>query len=628
MSGDVRWKEEKMLSRIKFLFAVSLLVFAGCGGEPSAPNDVGENNGLDETNQNQEANENDEKNEDGKNQGNGEECVPVAECAAEQCGVIDDGCGGTLECDACGCVDGVAQVSECGLCGLGTLTCGSNETGPGACEDVEIPGAGSCEDLIFVDQREGSATGRGTKDDPVTNLAAGVSVAKSSGAVAVIVAGAGSVTYEGPILIDRRVSIIGGFDSNWERNDERPKVVSNASLVGFEDNDIVGISVQDVQQNVLLSDIVIETADAGAEGNNYGLHVYESPGLTLRRVNVLSGDGGEGIDGPNGARGKEGPKGVDATPQWSQVQFEDMLDQMESHRGRGGKNSSCPEANGGDGGRGELLCYPGSPSGACIPATEGEEANSGAQGGQAGAFSDDASVVRGADGQDGEVVLSAGAPNGAGGKAVGEVVDRYWVSLGQGEPGARGSAGKGGGGGGGGGGFAGPGDVWDYGSSGGGGGAGGCGGDGGQGGGAGGSSFGLFVVGGDIKVEDSLFMAGMGGEGGAGGLGGDGGLGGAGGAATELFNGLARPYWFVPEMGYRDPGVNIQGGKGGAGSKGEKGGAGGGGAGGSSFGAYCEGAELIKVGINRFSGAGVSPGGISAGQSGEVGVSADEFQCD
>lgn len=542
--------------------------------------------------------------------GDGGTCEPIEVCEVE-CGSVDDGCGGILDCGVCGCIEGQAQVTACGVCDLGTLVCGASETGPGQCEELEIPGATSCDDLVFVDLREGSDLGQGTKEEPVASLADGLSVARSSNAVAVLLAGSDTVTYDGPVLLDRRISIVGGYDSDWRRNSQRPTILSETGVDWLEEGDIVGIAVIGFGQSLLLSNLVVQTEEAGEGGTNYGILVHEAPGLKIENVEVLAGRGGDGKRGNNGEDGLRGPDGEDA-PEEIVAPLTGAANAvyLAMDDAAGGINIECQEANGGLGGRGGAPFSP--------PATTGGASASGqALGGNAGVSGGDRF---GGDGDNGPVITTL-AERGLGGRSIGSIVEGRWIVGGNGQPGSNGLHGSGGGGGGGGASGS-VGGGYTIGSFGGGGGAGGCGGLGGEGGGGGGGSFGLFVVSSDIVIERSRFFADLGGRGGDGGFGGIGGSGGSGGIATVRF---------VPEgtssstIVYEN--VNAQGGTGGNGARGEDGGAGGGGAGGVSYGAYCVNSELSTIGTVRFSGGGSAVGGSSAGLAGEIGASSDMFQC-
>lgn len=586
----------------------ALGLMAACSGDPEPS---GENQNQQQNVQNNQNQSGNDAGLDDANGNNGEDdaCTPRTECDVDECGTVDDGCGGTLECGACGCEDGEPVSDTCGSCDLGKLTCEDGETGPGQCDQPDIPGfGGDCEELVFVNRGEGSPQGTGTLEDPVASLEAGVSVANTNNAVGIILAG--DVEYDGPVLIDRRLSIAGGFTEEFERNQDMvPTVVSDSSVDGLDDGDVVGLSVQGVGQNHVVEFVEFETDDVEAHGaTNYGVHVDDSPGLVLREVEARVGRGGHGVDGENGSPGTSGGEGDDAHETIGDSG--ELGDVQEDYQaGFGGENADCPEANGADGGMGAYTDE--------ADATKGEDAAD-ASGGARGAETTNLSDIGGDDGEDGPSVTSSGE-NGVGGESVGEVVDGRWLPKGNGGDGEDGAHGSGGGGGGG----AGQNPDWDgdgtvyAGSYGGGGGAGGCGGEGGEGGTGGGASFGLFVVDSNIDVIRSRFFANLGGDGGDGGIGGNGGDGADGGVPSVRRTGASTIDYESEERG----------GFGGKGADGADGGHGGGGAGGASYGAFCSGSEITTTGTVRFSSGGAATGGSSAGLSGESGTDIDEYQC-
>ena len=80
-------------------------------------------------------------------------CEPsiAAEACVDTCGELDDGCGETIDCGVCPCVDGIPNSYVCGACDLGAFSCSAAETGFGAC-DMPIPGIDelTCDDKIAM----------------------------------------------------------------------------------------------------------------------------------------------------------------------------------------------------------------------------------------------------------------------------------------------------------------------------------------------------------------------------------------------------------------------------------------------------------------------------------------------
>ncbi len=585
--------------RIKFGLFIALFI-AGCGIYEPAPDYMGEHEEEDTGISSEDIND-------------GKTCEPIETCGADMCGVVDDGCGGALECEPCKCVDGVAQSEVCGGCDLGVMRCEAGSTGSGFCDVPAIPGwsGDSCEGLVFVSPT-GDAGGTGEKDSPLDSIVSGVAAAKSKGAVGVIVgSGAGNFAYEGRVVIDSPVSLVGGYTSQFERDTTKRAVIHSR-----EDEGVVILSTK----NVLVERVEIKVFDSTApSANNYAVRIFDSRSVVLRDVYGVAGRGGNGVDGAAGGDGQNGSDGESLGVLERDITrigdlktgYEYVM--MPEPGGMGGGNASCPDANGGEGGSSYLAL---DKPRAARSGTDGRTK----VGGAAGTYlpgNNNISLRGGKNGESGEAIRTngkyglSGSPNGTVLELTGE-----W-SLGA--PGKDGEPGENGSGGGGGGGGVGHDDEIDItgGSNGGGGGAGGCGGDGGAGGFNGGGSFGLFSIKSEIRLENSVFSAGSGGNGGAGGAGGLGGLGGLGGKPhLKYLDGMTEKTFL------------ITGGTGGNGASGGNGGHGGGGAGGPSYGGYCHQTSVSVVGDNQFAAGEASKGGASEGIPGPAGDAKDNVQCD
>jgi hypothetical protein len=507
-------------------------------------------------------------------------CVPIDVCPPDACGMRDDGCGGTLECGACDCVDGVASEPRCGPCGLGTLTCEPDATGAGTCVAPDLAGVdveAACGNLIYLGSDSG-VTPDGSRQAPYLTAFDALS---NASAPAIIVVEAGTYS-EGTFLnVIEGVHIIGGFGGSewtWE-----PEAVTALNIKQPPREHVAGLVANNVLTPTVLAHLEVRTGTASSNGETaIGAYFVSSAALVLSHVDVFIGDGADGADGANGMRGADGNPGANSGATTS---------------GSGGTNSACPQANGGDGGRGAF-----NQNGALSGASPGGDAPGGARGGQAGT----SSLPFGIDGQ--TLQSPPDGADGDSGRAAGSFIEGEWTVLfGDGEPGAAGLAGSGGGGGGG--------AFWPTdsrtnppGESGGGGGAGGCGGAPGQGGQAGGASFGLVVFNSTgLTLNESTFTAGDGGVGGRGGDGGRGGNPGFGGDGGDTYPAAS-------------------GGDGGDGVPGSDGGQGGAGAGGSSYGAWCEASNITILGQTTFTAGRAGIGGVSI-TPGQAGVSADQNGC-
>lgn len=574
----------KMNVRV-IMLSVCLVWATGCSGEPEVSNNAGVDAGADT-----------------------QECVPKVTCGQEECGVVDDGCGGTLECEKpCRCEDGAAQEASCGTCGLGEIVCEANETGDGRCQSPEVPGldAGAdgtqCSDtLIFVDRAVGESRDRGTRAEPYRSLSAALAAAQSGQAI--ILGRQVDYSRDGGFELKAGVSVIGGFSGAPEfarRADQKPTLFGRANV----GEDVFGLRAESVDEETVVADVRVRTEDVVAEPasspvSNYGVWVVDSEGLVLVDVDVEAGAAGAGVAGEAG----------DVGGQPAQAPAEPTLGQLEATEG--GKNFQCPVANGGNGGRGGFITN----NGIVVEPNPGDVA-AGDRGNQNAGEAGTASSKSGGNG-------SPGAPgqkgaDGRGGEPGGSLFDGLWVAEGRGEDGANGGPGVGGAGGGG----AwtescgGSGPPYYYGPNGGAGGAGGCGGTAGTGGAPGGGSFGLFLVDSTIQTAKSVFRGGRGGSGGAGGEGGAGGPGASGSQGTDVTS--AQSTSAACENPHT---LTFGSGDGGAGGDGGRGGHGAGGAGGVSYGAFCMNASLAEGADVVFEAGDGGAGGAAAASSGNVGL--------
>lgn len=534
-------------------------------------------------------------------------CEPEVEtCEASACGVIEDGCGGVLDCGECACdAQNMPTDPTCGPCGLGYATCDGD--GQVECTLPPLPGIDqlSCDAVVFVNAAAASG-GDGSALAPYSALEDAIADSDQvMGQRVFVITSAGEHTLSDTWRLRPGHSIIGGYASSPRGPVYTPGV---KSLVRVEAS--VGMIA-----DALTDDFLIEGLDLSSEvgesarDSSIGLALIDIPTarVSLRHLDVRAAEGVEGLDGGAGA---PGAAGLDGGTAGSPIVERDAP----PTRGEAGLNPDCPTADGGRGAIGKPALVSNGQDG-----NEGDPAAAGTPGG-AGAKWDAPSVLHpdgrgqdgeagviGVDGQDADPIMIDGA--------LGMIVDGHFEHAGNGAAGEDGFAGPGGGGGGGG--YSHNGTF--PGGSGGGGGAGGCGGLAGEGGEAGGSSIALLVKDSpNVSIVDATFTASAGGAGGHGGLGGAGGEGGEGGTKTGA-------------MATREDGSSTlasAGGDGGAGGAGGEGGAGSGGVGGHSLGAYCEGASLAMSEVTFAAGAAGAGGQVpTSGQASADGVSRDEVGC-
>lgn len=550
-------------------------------------------------------------------------CTKRTQCAQGACGMVDDGCGGALDCGACDCVEGVPSSPTCGICGLGVNTCTGAEAScnappliasldPLGFEPDACAGA-----ILYVDSTQTSG-GMGTKEAPYGSLVDALAAAKAS-TRAILIQGNATQTYPQGIELLNGVSLVGGWDDQWRPNPQfRPTIIVGGVL---PNKSLYGVAARNINSPTTVSHLKFGTPDHAEPGaSNYAFYVKDSTGLILDTVEISAGAAGKGTDGPKGVDGSPGTPGEDASPasfvsnrsDGSEGDF--SLPNFEACR------QSMPElyCTGARGGKGRYWKLS---SGSISGEQNGRASASGGAGGFAGTFG-------GPDGKRGlpGMYMSSSAVLGAAGQIRGSVVDGYWISQGTGGPGGIGP--MGGGGGGGGGAFSSGLELPPHcgmcqgcqvcpAPHGGGGGGGGEGGGPGSGGEPGGSSYGLFALNSKLVVFASIVKAGFAGAGGEGGLGGAGGAGGRGGkgGSSIIVSGQPRP-------------TSYRGGDGERGLDGLPGGPGGGGAGGDSLGAFCvEGSSLQVDAFTRFEHGGQAVGGNSMGLKGEDGRGLETFGC-
>lgn len=507
-------------------------------------------------------------------------CVPLSECPVDACGMLDDGCGGTLDCGVCDCVDGEPTEPSCGPCGLGAASC--NEDDELSCTTPQVPGLESlsCDAIIYVDKGAAGGLEQGTRREPFVTLTQALDAIGQDETKTLVL-----LTSEGPlsediIVVPDGVSMVGGYSRDWLYS-STAKTTLDAGA--FDTNSLSthkALRVVGATKPMLLEglDLRMRSAD-NSYRTTVGISLESVQGpLVLDRVEVLAGRGSSGSNGVVGADGRNGVPGDDAGA---------FVRREFPAPGSGNSPAilaECPMSVGGDGGFG------GSPpsadqGGQATSPTAGQRSPLGAVGGQSGAQNISRDGQPGSDGSKGADGADGGNSNPVDAQGVlrfsfianpGSGHSPFFAGL-FGVSGRDGDDGVGGGGGGGG-------EWWEDGlaqdeypgGSGGSGGHGGCGGAGGTGGEGGGSSLALAVYDSPaVVIRRSKFEGGLAGDGGNGAMGGRGGIGAVGGEGTKDTQ--------FPQVTL----ANL-GGDGGRGGDGGDGGMGGGGNGGHSIGALCD----------------------------------------
>jgi hypothetical protein len=432
-----------------------------------------------------------------------------------------------------------------------------------------------------------------------------------------------SGSYEETIELRAGVHLRGGYTADFQQGPGKGESVVDGGRLGEV---AVALRAKDIAVTTEVEALTLRASSAQPGASSYGVLVLGySPGLALRELRIVAGNGGDGAAGAAGqsaASGNAGGNGKDgAGLLFPALACNTAQAGLASWRGdgaaapTGSDGAPCADA-GGNGGNGEGVTpfncpgESGKPAPGVTGATASCSAATAGQGGQGGKLGDEdcntgvktpaEAGYPGCDGSEG----ASGIPGVAGAELGPLAQDGTYLPAagGDGQTGKRGVAG---GGGGGGGGYPACTGLTPLKSGGGGGGGGssGCGGTGGKGGGGGGGSFGVYIVRGlaSQSLVSCTITTGNGGRGGAGGPGGPGGAGGAGGS------------------GGKGSGGSGAGGAGGKGGSGGAGGGGGGGGGGPSVGVFVANGDLPSVSGTTFT-LGVSGGGGAGGGAGNAGV--------
>ncbi len=444
-------------------------------------------------------------------------------------------------------------------------------------------GLASClneEDAIFISYDNGSDSNSGdTSSNPVQSINYGLSLANPGDSLC-LQSRAGNAPYDetGATLdIPSGVSLIGGFDTNWNHTENRTPIMGHrialrySNLNGDAELNTISIKATDpaqssqnsmalrivygtanltIQNTSLESgDILAAAPDDAESGSSYGIYAFELAQLEIIDSEVIAGKGGDGGAGSPGEPGEDGDPGDPGgtTPDC-------VTDTTGAPGGNGGTHPGIEALNGHKGGDGGDMVTSGNPGAASSgdgpcggapsesgntpppgsPATcNGDSGNAGDSAEDLvngpGTMSDSYSPVSGLPGEDGE----HGVPGSGGGGGAAHTCFTCNDAPGNG---------------------------------GGGGGAAGSGGEGGKPGAGGGGSFAIYANNTDLILTNTTLQAGSGGNGGASGEGGPGGSGGDAGSGSDNCGGYG-----------------AGGGDGGAGGDGGPGGDGSGGSGGPSI---------------------------------------------
>ncbi|TNF26900.1 MAG: hypothetical protein EP329_20450, partial [Deltaproteobacteria bacterium] len=241
-------------------------------------------------------------------------CDDAGPSLVEDCNGVDDDCDGKTDLDD---PDLVAPLNpvQSGACAGTRQTCGGSgwepgypagylgaETPDGAYFDDNCDGLdGDVAHALFV-ATGGSDNASCTLSSPCQHI--NWAIGKTSAAKRQIYVQAG--TYDEVVLVDREVHLFGGFDGDWVRrpySEAGHKVVIRGAKYAPDGQ---YLTVRARSATASLNDLVLEGASPGASErsagrglSSYVIHAV-SANLTLRRVEVLAGDGASGAAGAAG----------------------------------------------------------------------------------------------------------------------------------------------------------------------------------------------------------------------------------------------------------------------------------------------------------------------------------------
>lgn len=561
-------------------------------------------------------------------------CQPLAQCPANTCGMVDDGCGGQLECggsksceqqgvacglaeDGCGgvldcgpclCQNGVPVVEQCGVEGQGQVVC---DTPAGRCQLPQTPqGPANFADpasyatVLYVYPRVGRL-------DQIQAAIDQAAMLPKPALVALMTDPNGYQHFSHSLTLRDQVSVVAGFTQEGQEstsNSTRDRVYVIPTLDEVNKR-FTYVNASNITTPTWLSHMFWTSAKAvpsdpdgrpddyvaPAGYDGYGMWIEKSPGLRLESVTinqqVFSENYPRSLSPPPP---QVGPLPLTSPPTEYWLEYDEVQQRWEAKgtppTSQPSINPNCPQVQGGAGGLGAFAQGMSSPM--IVPAQSGQAGNGGALGGVGATMSTLAQ-----NGQDApralDVVPTDGAP-------VLVTPDPIYVPgrgivippEGYGQDGQDGAHGQGGGGGGGG--YAqlrvvtGK-QVWIPGATGNPGYPGGCGGRGGKGGRPGVNRVGMLIVDSQgIRLNQVHVAPFFGGQGEDGEQGQSGQLPATNSSVPAQKNAIVRGILVSLNVTLAEGG---QGGYGAAGpmsmNTGESGGSGSGGVGGNSFGLFC-----------------------------------------
>ncbi|RMH45127.1 MAG: hypothetical protein D6689_00580, partial [Deltaproteobacteria bacterium] len=349
---------------------------------------------------------------------------------------------GACDCDAstAGATEPCDIATPFGTCG-GTRTC-EGDTGWSACAPPsptdEPDGAFADDDCDGIDGvvADGvfvAPTGTnfmcGTPAAPCKTIQFGIDSAVAGGLSYVYIQAG---TYDEIVTLASGVHLVGGFDSNWTRDDRNQPghAVTIRGGLDPDESQYVTVIAHDLTATTKVMDLFIQTPDAtgtvGGRGrSSHGVHAANSATLVLERVTITAGDGAPGATGAAGdsASTTAAPSGGGGAP--GEESF-DLCSTSRSAGGAGASNSACPGTAGGTGGAGgskDSDCSVFSPDFDATAGRAGTNASVSASGSYGAGGAGGSVCNPGGAGRAGRVVNGAA---GSGAAAGGQLIGNYW----------------------------------------------------------------------------------------------------------------------------------------------------------------------------------------------------------
>lgn len=218
------------------------------------------------------------------------------------------------------------------------------ETEPAATPDAESPSPPKIDEVteafgIFVSPT-GTSAGEGTRDKPLSSIAAGIAMAKAAKKRVYVCQG----TYKESLALEDKVSVIGGFECSkvWAASDAGRSRIESPTSPALRAEDIV-------TPTTFAGFDVLAPKGTPASPSSIGLIAHNAKSLTIAKSSITASDAADGTPGVEGKAPDPGTKidGSNGTPS-------DSNDNNRKWGGVSGGTSTCGGGAGGHGGEGAV----------------------------------------------------------------------------------------------------------------------------------------------------------------------------------------------------------------------------------------------------------------------------------